>query len=85
MSTTGRVIEIMAAAFGLPSDRIGGSASMETLSEWDSVSHLSLVIGLEEAFGISFDPDEVPVMTSLQAILETLRRHGVVEPGGSST
>jgi len=77
MSVEEKVREIMAAAFAIPVERIGGMASTETIAEWDSVSHLSLVIGLEETYGVSLDPDDVPRMTDLGTILEILKKHGV--------
>lgn len=40
---------------------------------WDSMNHLNLVIALEESFNVSFSTEEVIQMTSVKAIIETLR------------
>jgi acyl carrier protein len=45
---------------------------------WDSVGHLQLVLGLEEAFGISIDPDDVFEMRDYAAVRRILeRRHAI--------
>lgn len=46
---------------------------MNSVAGWDSLNHLNLVISLEELFGISFTTEEVIQMTSVKAIIETLR------------
>ena len=44
---------------------------------WDSVGHLQLVIALEEAFGISIDPDDVFEMRDYAAVGRFLERRHV--------
>jgi len=38
------------------------------VSSWNSVAHLNLVVALEEAFGIAFEPDETMELTSVRLI-----------------
>ena len=40
--------------FGIPPERCGDDMSMETVKGWDSVTHLTLVFALEEAFHMQF-------------------------------
>lgn len=47
---------------------VSDDASRETLGEWDSLSHLRLVMALEETFGIRLTMGEIVELTSLQAI-----------------
>lgn len=53
------------------------SAKSSTLSQWDSVAHLQLVVALEDAFDISLTPADVVELKSYADALEILRRHGV--------
>ena len=39
---------------------------------WDSFMHLDLVVKLEEEFGISFSPEEIGMMNSLDNILNVI-------------
>lgn len=49
-------------------DSVSDDDSMQTIKSWDSLRHLNLVIALEEHFGISFDPEEIPELTSVRII-----------------
>jgi acyl carrier protein len=54
-------------------DSVSDDDSMETIKSWDSLRHLNLVMAIEERFGITFDPDEIPELTSVWKISETIR------------
>lgn len=43
-------------------------ASAETVEAWDSIGHLNLVLALEQRFGVSFDPEKIPQLTTVEAI-----------------
>ena len=79
--TEEQVREILAAAFEMSAQDVGEDASTDTVPQWDSVTHLSLIIGLEEAFGISLDPEDVPLMTDFRTILEKLQKYDVSATG----
>ena len=59
----------------LETDSIAETDSVKTIPAWDSVRHLSLIMALEERFGITFDAEEIPELISVQAISEALARH----------
>ena len=50
------------------------SATVET---WDSVLHITLLLTLEQTFGVSFEPEEGAELTTVPAIKTALTRHGV--------
>ncbi len=54
--------EIIGDALGLPP--VAQDASPESIEEWDSIAHLNIVMALEGAFGVTFDPDEIPELVS---------------------
>ncbi len=55
-------------------DSISEADSAETVASWDSVRHLSLILALEERFGVRFDTDEIPALISVRRIQEALER-----------
>jgi acyl carrier protein len=55
-------------------DSIAETDSVQTVPSWDSVHHLSLVMAIEERFGVTFDAEEIPELTSVAAISEALER-----------
>ncbi len=53
-------------------DTIRETDSVETVASWDSVRHLSLVMALEEKYGITFEADEIPELISVRRIEQAL-------------
>jgi len=72
-----QIREILAAAFEMSVQDISEDISTDTVPQWDSVTHLSLIIELEETFGISLDPEDVPLMTDFRMILNKLQKYDV--------
>lgn len=68
-----RVKDVMAAVLEVDARTIGDDASMDTISNWDSLRHMNLVLALEDAFGVSFPDDDAANATSYQLILLVLR------------
>ena len=53
------------------------TATMESLSKWDSIGQMSLVAIIEETFGFEFEPDEVMQFTSFEAGKNILNNHNI--------
>ena len=47
------------------------------IPNWDSLTHISLIIGLEGEFGIEFSTEEVISMTSVGDLFAVLQNKGV--------
>ncbi len=62
----------MADLFQLDPARIDETASMDTIDAWDSANHISLVLALEDEFGISFDVSEIEAVTSFSDLVQTV-------------
>lgn len=69
--------QIMAEVLEIPADSIASDASMQTMGAWDSIHHLQLILALENGLDVSFTPDETVEITSLPAICDALRNHGL--------
>ncbi|HVX67318.1 MAG TPA: acyl carrier protein [Bryobacteraceae bacterium] len=55
-------------------DTITEDDSVETIPSWDSVRHLSLILALEERFGLEFEADRIPELISVRAIERALEQ-----------
>ena len=54
------------------------NASMNSISTWDSLSHIELMMTIEEEFNIpKITPDEIVSMTSTESIKQILKNKGV--------
>jgi acyl carrier protein len=51
------------------------SASTETIEQWDSIHHVTLINVIEEEFGINIDPEHVEELTNYPAFLRYLEEH----------
>jgi len=60
--------------FGLTPDQYHDKLSSDELEAWDSVMHLTLLLTLEQKFGVSFDPQVAAKLTSVPAIKAALER-----------
>lgn len=49
-----------------------GGVSTETHGEWDSLTHLNLVLAVEQEFRVRFSPEEVGAIRSFEAMLDLL-------------
>ncbi len=59
--------------FDVPADEVDMDTAMDDLFEWDSISHVELVIRLETLAGIRLTPEEIVTMTSVKAILSKFK------------
>ncbi len=50
---------LAADIFEVEPDELTEDSSPETVGSWDSVQHLSLILAIEEQYGIQLDPEEI--------------------------
>ena len=69
-----QVRAIAADILQVPLDRITPASSEKNIATWDSIQHLNLILALEAAFQIQFEPDEMDSTTTIGRLAETLDR-----------
>jgi acyl carrier protein len=52
-------------------------SSPETVATWDSATGMSLMVLLEETYGVFFEAEEIARLTSVGAIRQMLRQKGI--------
>ncbi len=72
-----RLCQVAEGTFGLPANSLSDESSPMTVSAWDSLGHLNLVLAIEAEFGVSFSPDDIINFGSLSAVRGALRSRGV--------
>jgi acyl carrier protein len=65
-----QIKRIMADLLDLDPASIDGSTLKDNTSAWDSLSHINLVVALEQEFGVSFDLHEIESMLSYDDIVQ---------------
>ncbi len=51
------------------------SSSPRTISEWDSLAQIRIIMGIERAFSIQLDAEEIEGLDSVKAFYEAVSRH----------
>lgn len=59
---------IFSSVLNLPLEEVSDSISMDTVEDWDSIKHLSLILSLEQEFTISIQPEDSMVMINYQLV-----------------
>jgi len=63
---------LAADVLGVDRSQIDSDSTPEHIENWDSIQHVSLMVAIEEQFGVEFDPDEISQMQSIGKITEIL-------------
>ena len=59
------IIALVATALDVPPDRLTPASGPNSVSEWDSLAHVTVITAVEKAYGIEFT---VPEMLGIQSI-----------------
>ena len=46
----------------------GDAVAMQGDPVWDSMKHIEIILTLEEGLGVSFAPEDIPFLTSMELI-----------------
>jgi len=68
--------EVMAAVLEVDPSSISDDDSMDSIESWNSLRQMSLVLALEEAFGISFPDEDAANATSFKLLSLVLEEQG---------
>lgn len=72
MDTLEKVIEIVATTCDVDKSEVNENSTVGDFPAWDSVGHLSILSSIEEAFDISFEPEEMMEMEDVKDIVEAV-------------
>lgn len=67
-----KIIEIVAETCGVENNEVNGDSSVGDFPAWDSMGHLSILNNVEEAFNISFDPEEMMELEDVNDIVKAV-------------
>ncbi len=69
--------DVVARILKVPSASISDETSPETLARWDSLKHLDLMTGIEDAYGVRFSTAEILRAKSVGEVRTLLREKGL--------
>lgn len=77
MSLLEDVFEVTASVLKVQVDKLSADSCLGNPAAWDSVAHTNLILELESVFDVDFDFDELDSVTSIQAIVDSLKTKGI--------
>jgi acyl carrier protein len=67
--------QVLADNFGLSINEVTQNLTMKDVSNWDSISHMNLIVNIEEIFKIELTGDDIADMTSFDQIRSVVERY----------
>jgi acyl carrier protein len=62
----------------LKCDEISYSDTIDTVDMWDSMTHMEIMVALENNYAVRVEPGEIIMLTSIKAIQDYLISKGVL-------
>ena len=69
MDTRTKLLDILTAVLG---EDVDESCSAETVEAWDSLTHIEIIVTVEEEFGIKIPQEKIPELKSFKNLLEII-------------
>ena len=69
--------DIVADTLEISPDEVSPELSSDSVESWDSFRHLQLILSIESEFGVQFDPQQIPELTTVAKIEAALEQKGV--------
>jgi acyl carrier protein len=70
---------VVAEALRCPRESLSLESGMYKTHGWDSFGHITVIVALEAAYGISIPNDEILSLNTIKAILKRCQRSGETE------
>lgn len=67
----------MADIFHIAPEMIGEDTSVDSVDKWDSLTHLNLILALEQEFDVSFSEEEVVESLNYPLVKMALEAHRI--------
>ena len=64
-------------AFEIEDSQLGSELKYESIQEWDSIGHMSLIAELEDTFDISMEMDDIIDFSSYDKGIELLKKYNI--------
>jgi len=66
--------QIVASVLDIPVEQVTPELGVGQVETWDSFGHLQIILALEGEYGIQFDPQKIPKLTTVGLLQEDLER-----------
>lgn len=78
MTNKDKYQQVFVDSFAVEKEMLNDKFVYQCVPAWDSVGHMGLIAGLEEAFGIEMEMDDIIDFSSYTVGVQTLAKYNVV-------
>ncbi len=64
-----KIKKIISETFQIKESSITSQTNMQDIDSWDSLTHMELIVSLEDEFSIEFTADEIMAMTDVEKVV----------------
>lgn len=75
MTTLAQLNEVFRRVFDDPSLNVTSDTTAEDVAGWDSLSHVNLIVAVEQTFGIKISKRELLALQNVGDLLACVERH----------
>jgi acyl carrier protein len=68
--------DILADVLEISPEQVTPDLSIEMVESWDSFRHLQAILAIEGEYGVQFDPQRIPELTSVSLLQSELEKKG---------
>ena len=69
--------KVIGLILGVPTETLGDDSNSDNTPGWDSLRQLSILLAVENTYGVSISTKEALDMNSVASIKAVLKKHGV--------
>jgi len=70
-----KVNQILVKTFKISSEEAQKNLTMNDVSRWDSITHMDLIVSIEDEFQVRLSGDDIAEMITFDAIRATLTKY----------
>lgn len=70
-----KVNDILIDVLKVPKEKIAEDLTMDDVDNWDSLTHMNLIVAIEDEFGIEMSGDDIAEMISFSSIKKTVAKY----------
>jgi acyl carrier protein len=78
MDNKSKYDSVFLESFSIKEDQLSDNLEYNSIPEWDSVGHMSMIAGLEEVFDITMEMDDIIDFSSYKVGKEILAKYTVI-------
>jgi len=71
------LVEGFSTALAIPQEQVTDDLAYNSIPQWDSIAHMTLVAELESRFDVMMDTDDIIDMSSVARARDILGKYGV--------